>query len=263
MLTAALLYLAVGVVTGILAGLLGVGGGLVIVPSLVFGFRLLEYPDHLIMHLAIGTSLASIIGTSLASIRAHHRRGAVRWPAVARLTPGILAGSLMGAAVAGNLPGTGLRSLFGLFALGVAAQLALDLKPSAHSELPGWPGMTLAGTSIGLISALVGIGGGSMTVPFLAWNRVSMREAVATSAACGLPIALAGALGYWISGAGQTDLPAYSSGYIHWPACLGILATSTLFAGYGAHLAHRLPTATLKRVFALLLAGIGLHLLLG
>lgn len=263
MLGALPLYLGIGVLTGLLAGLLGVGGGLVIVPALVYLFTAQGFPTEHIMHLAVGTSLASIVATSIASVRAHHRRGAVRWPVFARITPGILIGALGGALFASGLPGQTLRLLFGLFALAVALQLALDTQPSPHRQLPGLTGMSLAGALIGGVSALVGIGGGSMTVPYLAWHNLSMREAVATSAACGLPIALAGAMGFMISGWGTVALPPYSSGFIYWPALLGIVATSTLLAGVGARLAHSLPTRALKRVFALFLAGIGSHLLLG
>ncbi len=262
MLSALAIYLGVGVVAGILAGLLGVGGGLVIVPALVIAFSLQGMPETVMMHLAVGTSLATIVFTSIASIRAHHKRGAVLWPVFASLTPGIVLGALLGAAIAGLLPGDELRLLFGMFALSVALQMGLDLKPSPHRQLPGAPGMGLAGALIGTVSAVVGIGGGSMTVPFLTWCNIAVRQAVATSAACGLPIAVAGAAGFMVTGWQAADLPEYSSGYLYWPALLGITAASTLSAGLGARLAHSLPASTLKRVFAVFLLGIGLHLLL-
>ncbi len=263
MLTALLIYLGIGVVAGVLAGLLGVGGGLVIVPALAIAFSLQGIPDSVLMHLSVGTSLATIVVTSIASVRAHHRRGAVLWQPFARLTPGIIVGALVGAAIAGWLPGATLRTLFGLFALTVALQMGFGLKPSPHRQLPKPPGMGLAGAFIGAVSAVVGIGGGSMTVPFLAWCNVPVRQAVATSAACGLPIAVAGAAGFMLTGWGHADLPANSSGFIHWPAFAGIVTTSMLLASVGARLAHSLPTVTLKRVFALFLTGVGLHLLLG
>lgn len=263
MTTAVLIYLGIGIVAGVLAGLLGVGGGLVIVPALAIAFALLQIPESVLMHLAVGTSLATIVITSIASIRAHHRRGAVRWREFALLTPGIIFGALVGAAIAGWLPGSTLRTLFGLFALTVAAQMAFGFKPPPDHQLPEIPGMTLVGSLIGAVSAVVGIGGGSMTVPFLTWCNVPVRQAVATSAACGLPIAVAGATGFIVTGWDHPDLPAYSSGFVYWPAFAGIVVTSMLFAGFGAKLAHTLPTATLKRVFALFLVGVGLHLLLG
>ena len=261
MLSALAIYLGVGVIAGILAGLLGVGGGLVIVPALAVAFSLQGVPDTVLMHLAVGTSLATIVFTSLASIRAHHKRRAVRWSLFVRLTPGIVVGALLGAAIAGLLPGNELRLLFGLFALGVALQMALNLKPAPHRQLPGALGMGLAGALIGAVSALVGIGGGSMTVPFLTWCNVVVRQAVATSAACGLPIALAGAAGFVVTGWQAADLPEYSNGYLYWPAFVGITVASTLFAGLGAKLAHSLPATMLKRVFAVFLLGIGLHLI--
>lgn len=262
MLTALAIYLAIGVVAGLLAGLLGVGGGLVIVPALAIAFTLQGIPDSVLMHLAVGTSLATIVITSIASVRAHHRRGAVRWREFALLTPGILFGALAGAAIAGRLPGATLRTLFGLFALAAALQMGFGLKPSPRHRFPEPPGMSLVGSIIGAVSAVVGIGGGSMTVPFLVWCNVPVRQAVATSAACGLPIAVAGAAGFMLTGRGHADLPSYSSGFVHWPAFAGIVVTSMLFAGLGARLAHGLPTAILKRVFALFLTGVGLHLLL-
>jgi uncharacterized membrane protein YfcA len=164
--------------------------------------------------------------------------------------------------VAGWLPGDTLRTLFGAFALIVAVQMGLGLKPAAHRDLPDTPGMSLAGLLIGAVSAVVGIGGGSMTVPFLTWCNVPVRQAVATSAACGLPIALAGTAGFVLVGWSRTGLPPLSTGYVYWPAFLGIVATSMLFAGVGARLAHSLPTAALQRVFALFLSGVGLHLIL-
>lgn len=263
MLSAILIYLAIGVVAGILAGLLGVGGGLVIVPALAIAFIGIGMPDSVLMHAAVGTSLATIVITSLASIRAHHKHQAVRWGDFARLTPGIALGAFIGAAIAGWLPGDMLRLLFGLFALSVAAQMGFGLKPAPHRQLPGLAGMSAAGSIIGAISAIVGIGGGSMSVPFLTWCNVPVRQAVATSAACGLPIAIAGALGFVVTGWNTSDLPPYSSGYIYWPAFLGIVTTSMLFAGVGAKLAHTLPTLILKRFFALFLFCIGVYLLLG
>lgn len=256
-------YLLVGVLAGLLAGMLGVGGGLVIVPVLVYLFTLQGFDSAVIVHLAIGTSLGTIVLTSLSSIRAHHQRGAVLWPLVARLTPGIIIGAWLGAAVAHLLPSATLRTLFGVFELMVAVQMALELSTSPHRQLPGRLGTATAGVAIGSVSAIVGIGGGTLTVPFLTWCNVEMRRAVATSAACGLPIALAGAVAYAVTGWNQAALPVASSGYLHWPALLGIAVTSVMLAPLGARLAHSLPVRTLKRFFALLLAVLGLRMLLG
>jgi len=246
-------FAGLGAFAGVLAGLLGVGGGLVIVPVLAMLFYQAGFSPAVIMHLAIGTSLASIVLTSLSSVWAHHRRGAVRWALFATLAPGIVLGALLGALVAHHLPSDKLRTVFGLFELVVALQMGMNLRPPAQRGLPGRLGMGLAGGVIGTVSAVVGIGGGTMTVPFLQWCNVPMRQAVATSAACGLPIAVAGAAGFVVTGWREGALPSGSSGYLYWPAFWGIVSASVLFAPLGARLAHRLPAAALKRFFALFL----------
>jgi uncharacterized membrane protein YfcA len=255
------IFLALGAVAGTLAGLLGVGGGLIIVPVLLWVFLHQGMDPSVVVHLAVGTSLASIIVTSVASIIAHNRRGAVRWPVVALLAPGIVVGAWMGAVVADLLSSIWLQRVFGCFAIVVGLQMALGLQVGAHRAIPGRWGMLMAGSVIGVVSAVVGIGGGSMTVPFLHWNSMDMRNAVATSAACGLPIALAGALGFLISGWNEQALPAGASGYLYWPALPGIVVASVLFAPLGAHLAHTLPLPLLRRIFALLLLLVGSKLL--
>jgi len=262
-----ILYLLLGTFVGIVAGLFGVGGGLIIVPALVFIFSSTQLngpaiPANLVMHIAIGTSLATIMITSLSSMRAHHRHGGVLWPVVVQLTPGIIVGTLIGAAVVNNLPNHTLRIFFGIFELVVAVQMGFGLKASPHRQLPGWFGASAMAVIIGAVSAVVGIGGGTLTVPFLTWCNVNIRQAVATSAACGLPIAMAGTIGFMLTGWGKTELPAWSSGYIYWPAFAGIALASVLFAPLGAKLAHTLPTATLKRYFAIFLALLGLRMLL-
>ncbi len=255
------LYLAVGAVAGVLAGLLGVGGGLVIVPALMFSFQAQGFEPAVLMHMAVGTSLLTIVFTSLSSIRAHHRRGAVIWALVRRLAPGIVVGGLLGAAIADLMPGEILRRVFAVFVLLVAAELGFGSPPAPHRALPGTLGMGVAGVVIGAVSAVVGIGGGSLTVPFLAWCNVAVRSAVAVSAACGLPIALSGSLGFLLTGLGEAGLPTWSTGYLYWPAMLGIAVASVLTAPYGARLAHQLPGGVLRRVFAVFLAAVGARLL--
>lgn len=256
-------YLAVGAFAGVIAGLLGVGGGLIIVPVLALLFERAGVDASVRMHLAIGTSLATIVVTSLSSLRAHARRGAVRWDVFIALTPGIVLGALAGAAVAGRLPGHGLRVFFGLFELAVALQLGFHFMASAHRRLPGTIGMTAAGGAIGFVSAIVGIGGGTLTVPFLVWCHVSIHQAVATAAACGLPIAIAGVVGYVATGWAAPGLPPGSTGFLYWPAFAGISTASVLMAPLGAHLAHRLPTGMLRRLFAVFLAILGVRMLIG
>lgn len=258
-----IIYLSLGAFAGIMAGLLGVGGGLIIVPALAWVFRLQGIDDSLIMHIAIGTSLATIVVTSIASVRAHHKRGAVLWPVFWQLTPGIVAGALAGAFVADLLPGAGLRLIFGVFVLVVALQMAFDVKPAAARDLPHAPGMAVAGGVIGSLSAIVGIGGGSLTVPFLTWCNTAIRNAVATSAACGLPIAVTGTLGFVATGWGAENLPAWSLGHVYLPALAGIILLSMVAAPFGAKLAHTLPTKAVRRLFALFLAAVGSSLVAG
>ncbi len=254
-------YLMLGSVAGLLAGLLGVGGGLVIVPVLAWLFHRAGISPELLMHMAIGTSLATIVFTSLSSVWAHHHHGAVLWEAFRRMSPGIILGAMLGAVLADRLPGDSLRLIFGLFTLGVAIQMGLNLRTTPHRNLPGRWGMVGVGTVIGMVSAVVGIGGGTLSVPFLQWCNVPIRQAVATSAACGLPIAVAGSLGFVIAGLNTQALPSWSSGYLYWPAFVGIVVASMLFAPMGARLAHRLPAAALKRFFALFLAFLGMRML--
>jgi len=258
-----LLFLGLGALVGTIAGLFGVGGGLVIVPALIWGLPLLRLGGEHTTHLAVGTSLMTIVVTSLAAIRAHHRRGGVLWGSFWRLTPGILAGASLGGLLAGQLDGLMLQRLYGLFALMVGVHLLSRVTARRNSLAAGPLLSGLAGGVIGLVSALVGIGGGTMTVPFLNATGVEMRQAVATSSACGLPIALAGALSFIYVGWGQAGLPWGSSGYVYWPVALIIVATSSLFAPVGAALAHHLPGARLRQVFALFLLLVGGRLLLG
>jgi uncharacterized membrane protein YfcA len=247
------IYLLTGVITGILAGLLGLGGGLVIVPMLLACFSHENFDHALFMHIAIGTSLASIIFTSLSSSWAHHKQHAVHWIAVQRVIPGILVGTWCGSYVAATLSTWLLKCFFAIFLYCVAAQMLLDQKPDPAREMPGWLGMSVVGTAIGVISSLVGIGGGSMMMPFLLWCNLPPARAIGTSAAVGFPIAVFGAFGYIWHGWQTPGLPPYSLGYVYVPALLCIVCASMLTAPLGANLAHRLPVTLLKRLFALLL----------
>ena len=252
-----------GALAGTLAGLLGIGGGIVIVPVLALVFAHQGVSSEVLMHVAIGTSLGTIVVTSLASIRAHQRRGAIQWAVFRSITPGIVAGGLLGAAIADMLRGETLRLAFSLFMLLVAAQMAFFSTSRPHRRLPGRLGLALAGGCIGTVATLMGVGGGSMSVPFLTWCNMPVRNAVATSAAIGLPIALAGSAGFIVSGWGAALRPAWSLGYVNLPAFLGIVAASTAFAPLGARLAHSIPERLLKRLFAAFLTILGLKLLLG
>lgn len=256
------LYCLLGAFAGTTAGLLGVGGGLIIVPVLIAIWQSAGFESAYQMQLAIGTSLATIVLTSLSSVRAHHQHGSVQWGIFWTLTPGILFGAWLGALIATRLPGDILRNIFGVFELLIAAQLAFAVKPEPQRRLPGVAGMTVAGTVIGSISSIIGIGGGTMTVPFLTWCNVVIHRAVGTSAACGLPIALGGALSYLVLGWNNPALPEWSAGFVYGPALAGIAVTSVMFAPAGAKLAHRLSVKGLRRVFAGFLALLGLWMLL-
>lgn len=257
------LYLFVGSLAGVLAGLLGVGGGVVIVPVLLWVFRSHGFDESIVVHLAIGTSLATIVATYVSSVRAHHRRGAILWRLVKMLVPGIVLGAWLGAAFAGQMSTAVLQRVFGGFVIFAALQTWFSLMPKDHHRAIGMAGMVGAGGVIGAISAVVGIGGGLLMVPFLNWSGINMRNAVATSTACGFPIAVSGAVGFVAAGWHQSYLPIGSTGYLYWPAALGISIASFLFAPLGAKLAHTLPVAILKRTFAVLLLLVGVKLLLG
>ncbi|TWI52274.1 hypothetical protein IQ22_03417 [Pseudomonas duriflava] len=256
------LYLVLGACAGVLAGLFGVGGGLIIVPVLVYSFTLQGMAADVLTHLAVGTSLATIVFTSINSILAHHRKKAVLWPIVIWMTVGIVFGSAIGGITASYIQGPVLQKIIGTFAILVALQMVLDIRPTASKGIPGRSGLTVAGVIVGWASAIFGIGGGSLTVPFLTWRSASMQQAVATSAACGLPIAIFGALSFIFVGWHEDSLPEWSLGFVYLPALAGIALTSMIFARFGAVLAHKLSPRLLKRLFALLLFSVGLSFLL-
>lgn len=255
-------YLALGLVSGFVAGLLGVGGGLLIVPVLVFIFTADGFPADRVLLFALASSLAIIAFTSLSSVRAHHARHAVNWTAVRRISPGIVAGTLIGAWLATLLPATFLRYFFVAFLFYAATQMLLNIKPQAHRSLPGTTVMFAAGSVIGIVSSWVGIGGGTLSVPFMLWCNAKMHEAIGTSAAIGFPIALAGTLGYVLSGWNATNLPAHSMGYVYLPAVVLVALASILTAPLGARVAHKLPVAILKKIFAILLYSLGIKMVL-
>ena len=254
--------LAAGAASGLMAGLFGVGGGVIIVPVLALLYQAAGLSADVLIKVAVGTSLATIIVTSLSSIRSHHKRGAVDWAVFGRIAPGILLGSLAGAFVADVTPGRWLYIGFVAFLYLMAARLFLG-QVKAHGNLPGALGMGAAGAIIGIVSALMGIGGGSLSVPYLTWCGMLARRAVATSAAIGLPIAVAGTAGFVYTGLDEPGLPPHSLGYVHLPALGGIVAASVLFAPLGARLAHRLPDRLLKRAFALFLFVMASRMLYG
>ena len=256
-----LAYLLSGALAGLMAGLLGIGGGLVIVPALAMLFALHGFIADSVMHYAVGTSLATIIPTSISSLLSHQRRSSVQWAVVRSMVPGILLGALASAWLAKQMSSAEMALVFAVFVLLVAAKLLLGAKPSPHRQLPGAIGLGVAGSLIGLVSALLGIGGGTLTVPFLLWNQVDIRLAVGTAATICLPIAIAGTLGFVVSGLDAPAQPGYNSGFIYWPAVAGVVLASVPMAPVGARLAHYLPRATLQRVFALLLVVVAVKMI--
>jgi uncharacterized membrane protein YfcA len=246
-------YLLTGAVAGFFAGLLGVGGGVIVVPVLTMIFAWQGFPGREVLHLALGTSMATILFTSLSSLRAHHAHQAVLWPVMRQLTPGILIGTLLGAQLAAWISSRALSIFFVSFMILVAFQMVANLRPKPTRSLPGWGGLSVAGGLIGAIASLAAMGGGALTVPYLIWCNVRPHQAIGTSAAVGLPIALGGTVGYLWNGWGHPGLPSGSLGFLYLPALGVILVASVIAAPIGARLAHRLPIKVLKRVFAGLL----------
>lgn len=253
-------YIGLGLFAGFVAGLLGVGGGLIIVPVLTFIFAAHHFPESYVIHLALGTSLASIVFTSISSFRAHHAHGAVNWKIWREVTPGIITGTLLGSVLAAHLSTLFLKVFFVVFLFYVGTQMILDIKPKASRDLPGLPGMFGAGNVIGGVSSLVGIGGGTLSVPFMTWCNVKLHQAIGTSSAIGFPIAVAGALGYIANGLAVQDLPEHSVGFVYLPALAAIAVASVMTAPLGAKVAHRLPVKKLKKIFAILLYTLGVRM---
>jgi uncharacterized membrane protein YfcA len=254
-------YIALGLATGFVAGLFGIGGGVVLVPLLAMLFEAQQFPAEHVLHLALGTSMATIIFTAISSARTHDKHGAVLWPVVMRIVPGILLGTVLGTAMAARVPTRALAVFFAFFILYVALQMFVNFKPKPSRELPATGGIIAAGTLIGALSALVAIGGGTITIPFLTWCNIKVHNAIGTSAAVGVPIAVGGSVGYMWNGIHAYGLPPASLGFIYLPALLFVMLASIVTAPLGARLAHRLPVDTLKRLFAVLLVLLAARLL--
>lgn len=246
-------YLAVGVFVGILAGLLGIGGGTVIVPILSITLPLQNVNFDVVHHMALATSMANIMFTSVASARSHSKRGTVRWDVVKAMSPGLLLGTLGGTFVVSSIPTVPLKIIFCVFLTYTAVQMIMDVKPKGSRHLPGVLGLFLAGTFVGIVASFVGIGGGVLIIPFLTLCNVPMINAIGASAAMGFPIAVAGTIGFIYNGWGNVSLPEYSLGFVYLPALAGLVVASMLATPYGVKLSHTMPVKTLKRCFALLL----------
>lgn len=255
-------YPLLGIFGGFVAGLFGVGGGMTLVPFMYMIFLAQGMPAEHVIHLSLGTSMATILLTSISSMRAHHAHGAVNWTIVRAMAPALVIGTFGGSQLAGQVPTRPLTLVFVVIVFYAAAQMILDARPKPHRGLPETTGLLAAGGLIGIVSSLVAAGGGFLSVPFMLFCNVPLHTAVGTSAALGFPIALAGTIGYVVAGGQDPTLPAFTLGYIYLPAFAGIVALSTLMAPVGARLAHRLPLKKLKRAFGAFLALLATKMLL-
>ena len=256
-------YLTIGAIVGFLAGLLGIGGGMVTVPVLVFVFKAKGLaPEHL-MHVSLATAMATIAFTSISSVRAHHQHGSVDWRVARIMAPGILAGAFLASLVAGTIPTWPLAAIFTALLFYASLQMLIEIKPSASHAMPGTAGMFAAGGVIGAISSLLAAGGAFLTIPFLTRCHVPVRRAIGTAAANGFPIAVAGTAGYVVQGMRVEGLPAGSLGYVYLPALALIVGVSVFTAPLGARLAHRLPVKRLRGVFAFVMFLLATRMLVG
>ena len=253
MIESLIIFLILGCIVGFLAGLLGIGGGTVLVPVLTSVFIQQGIPLEIVVHLALGTSMASIVLTSIASFRAHHKKGAVLWGVVKQMAPWVVIGSFAATYLAANMRSIELTIFFSVFLLLVSVQMFLNKQPKPSRTMPNGIKLSSAAGGIGAISSMVAIGGGALNVPFMVWHNIPITKAIGTAAALGFPIALAGSLGYLINGWNFTNEQNLMAGYIYFPAVVAITATSFFIAPFGAKLAHSLPTAIIKKIFAIFL----------
>ncbi len=256
------LLMALGAFVGVMAGLLGIGGGLIVVPSLMLILPLAGIPQDIVMLMALGTSLATIILTSGSSALNHLRLGNVDLYVVKWLIPGVIVGGFLGTYIAEWVPSQHLPRIFGFIVLGLALQMLLSVRSKKVRTMPSPTQTVLSGTTIGVISSLAGIRGGSLTVPYLSRYGVEMRKAVGSSSACGCMIAIAGMLGFMFHGYGAEGLPKYSLGYVYLPALFAIAFVSVMTTKIGARLATKLPTTSLKKLFALFLLFVAVSMLI-
>lgn len=267
MITTLLSYLVIGSIAGLLAGLFGIGGGLIMVPILIISMHAQGLSNDVATHLALGTSLSVIIFTSINAARTHNKRGSVRWDLLKWLAVGMLVGCIFGAQTAKYISGPNLQKIIGVFAICMALKMIWDANHKRQFNKPEkqhtFSLFAIAGVVIGWASSIFGIGGGSLTVPFLTSRGLTMQQAVGTSAASALPIALFGTFAYIWAGYGEPDLPKWSLGYIYLPALIGLALMSSIFAVFGAKLAYKMSSKVLTLLFALMLICVGLTFLLG
>jgi uncharacterized protein len=253
-------YLLSGAVVGLLAGLLGLGGGMTLVPILSALFSAQSLSSSYIVHLALGTGMASMVFTSFASVRAHHKLGSVDWGVAKRMVPGMLLGSFAASAASGWFSQRTLAVAYGVIAIAGAAQLLRSSRPQAARTLPSVGWLTTWMFCVGIVCGLMSAGGAFLTVPFMIYCGVAVRSAIGTGAAIGWPVAVFGTIGYVISGWTVPGLPPGSLGFVYLPALAALVAASMVFAPIGARLMHRLPVALLRRLFAVLLTALALKM---
>jgi uncharacterized membrane protein YfcA len=256
-------YLAIGAGIGFLAGMLGIGGGALQVPLLVWLFEAQGLPPGQIVHLAVGTAMATILFTSVSSTRSHAARGAVRWEIVKSMTPGILAGGVAGSLVASSIPRFAFAVLFVATVYAAGVNMLFERRPNPARALPGPAGIFAAGAAISGVSAFAAVGGAFLSVPFMLWCNVPMLHAIGTAAAIGFPIAAAGTVGYVAGGWGVAGLPPWSVGYVYLPALAGVTVASMTVAPLGVMVAHRAPTRVLRKIFAALMFVLATRMLIG
>lgn len=257
-----LTFVALGLFNGVLAGLLGIGGGMVIVPAMIWLAPKLGVPSDYVMHVALGTSMATICFIAVSSARSHHKRGSVSVPLLKVLIPGIAIGGLLGAVIAKVMNTEWLAWIFSVFAMLVGIKMLAGLTPQAKGDKAVSHQRVPAGIVMGAVSSLVGIGGGSVVVPYLLYHKEKLVTAIGTAAACGLPLAIMATVGYIITGWQIDELPAYHLGYVYWPAMIAIALGSVITAPFGAYLAHKLPTKVIKRIFAVLLIVVAIKIII-
>lgn len=261
MITMLLALGAIGAVTGFLAGLLGVGGGMMLVPFMTFLFTLAGFPQELVIKMALATALTTILFTSVASVRAHHKKGMVRWDIAPAMGAGAMIGTFIGANFAGRIPSQWLALFFAVFVSYSAIQMLRNKKPKPSREVPSKPILGIFGLGVGFISSLVGAGGAFISTPFMVWCNVVMHQAIGTSAALGFPIAIGGLTGYILAGLGIEGLPNYSIGFVYLPALFATALASIITAPFGARTAHKMQVASLKKAFAVMLLLLSAYML--
>jgi len=257
-----LLFLGLGAIVGYLAGLFGVGGGGMLVPALVAIFLMNGIAQEKVMHLALGTSMMCMVATTFMSFRAHHARGGVEWGIYWKMIGGVMLGTFLSTFVSSHLNTHYLALFFTLLMGFVALRMFLDVKPNPNAKVPGFLGLFSVGGIIGAISAMMSVGGGGFTVPFLVSRNIEIKKATGTSAAIGFPLVVSGTIGYMINGWSATDLEALTIGYVYIPAVLLISISSAITVRFGVKTAYLLPSKTLKKLFSLLLVGLSIKMLI-